>query len=744
MARTFVQQSQISGSLAFNDTLEAGSGLAYKQTIVGDLDALRSQVNKIIGGERWYDALSGSQDLADIYAAVHMSGADADFQGALGVTGVATFDSDITGSAGLMLVGDLDADGNADFAGDVNMQSRLDVAGDFTAAGAVGLSASGLATNVYGDLVVAEYATFDGLAAFNADVTANKISIDGATTGRLYLVGASGEIAEEANLTFGNGSLSVTGGITGSAGLQVGGEATIVGSLTGSFVKLTGNIDSDGDAAFAGGLSSANIVTAGIADIGGVLEVAGVADFAAAVYMASSLGVSGSLDVAGPAVMSDGLTVSGDRLEVTGSFGLTGAADLDSTLNVDGVADFKSAMYVAGAAGLSGSLDVAGAVDLASTLAVAGAADLNGALDVAGIADFQAAVYMAGDLGVSGSLTVAQAATLSNGLTVNGAAADFNADVTANKISIDSDVAERLYIVDADGSIKDESKLTFDGSTLAVDGDISATGDISAVSGSFSGDLTVAGDLVIQGSMTYIDTENLKVKDTLIHLNVAGNSNLSPRGIVLHGDQAYDDLAFGAKPASGDFVLAKEVSDADVDAGNSDVFAGAKLAAMWMGEIKLGGIEGSLSGSFAATAAGAELSSTAALSVAAADDLALGANGEEIGLMSAAEKSDFDGKFDATSVVGALVELFDMIGGGSAAKGDLSSANVAAGVLTFSSVGTLTAAEHKLIDVYLNGVLLSPSRDLSSLTTTTVTIDSGIASGLIADDVITVVIRSAA
>ena len=87
MARTFVQQSQISGSLAFNDTMAAGSALAYKQDLVSDLDAIRSQLNKIIGGERWYDALSGSQDLADIYAAVHMSGADATFQGNVSAVG---------------------------------------------------------------------------------------------------------------------------------------------------------------------------------------------------------------------------------------------------------------------------------------------------------------------------------------------------------------------------------------------------------------------------------------------------------------------------------------------------------------------------------------------------------------------------------------------------------------------------------------------------------------------------------
>jgi hypothetical protein len=127
--------------------------------------------------------------------------------------------------------------------------------------------------------------------------------------------------------------------------------------------------------------------------------------------------------------------------------------------------------------------------------------------------------------------------------------------------------------------------------------------------------------------------------------------------------------------------------------------------------------------------------------------MTLGANGEEIGLMSSAEKGDFDTNFDATTIVGALNELFDMIGGGSAAKGDLSSSDVSTNTLTFAGagkVGTLTAAEHKLIDVYLNGVLLSPSRDLSNLTTTTVDLDSGIASGLMADDVITVVIRSAA
>lgn len=718
MARTFVQQSQISGSLAFDDTMAAGSGLAGKQTIVGDLDALRSQINKIIGGERWYDALSGSQDLADIYAALHVDGSKANLQGALDVAGVADFDSAVFMAAALSVSG------------------TLDVAQAATLAN--GLTVNGAA------------------ADFNADVTANKISIDGDVGGRLYIVDSDGSIKDESELTYDGDKLGIAGGLDVSAVADFGGDVFM-------------------DAALG---------------VSGSLAVAGVADFAADVYMAAALGVSGSLTVAGPATMNDGLTVSGDRLEVTGSMGITGAVDFDSTLNVDGVADFKADVYMAAALGVSGSASVAGALD-ADSLEIAGLSDLNGALEVAGVADFASDVYMAAALGVSGSLTVAQAATFGGGLTVNTAAADFNADVTANKISIDGDAAMHLYIVDADGSIKDEAALWFDGAKLYVTGALEVSSDayvggdltvagndikdsadatvvtfktinsiassveiannmevkgamLYAVSASFSGDVTVQGDLTIQGSMTYIDTENLKVKDALIHLNTGGNSNLSPRGLVLHGDQAYDDLAFGAKPASGDFVLAKEVSDADVDAGNSDVFANAKLAAMWMSEIKLGGTEGSLSGSFVATAAGAELSSTAALSVAAADDMTLGAYGEEIGLMSAAEYTEFDGNFDATTIVGALNELFDMIGGGSAAKGDLTVAAVAGNTLTFGpAIGTLTAAEHKLVDVYLNGVLLSPSRDLSNLTTTAVDLDSAIASGLMADDVITVVIRSA-
>ena len=744
MARTFVQQSQISGSLSFDDTLAAGSALAGKQTLVEDLNALRSQLNKIIGGERWYAELSGSQNLADIHAAMVVSGDEATFQG------------NITGSAGLDLQGaahlesTLLVDGAATFGSDAHVMGNGDVDGTLTVGGVADFAAdvfAGAHLGVSGTLDVAQAASLgstlsvDGVADFAADVYA------------AAALGVSGtlDVAQAASL---GSTLSVDGVADFAADVFMAAKLGVSGTLA-----VAQKADFADIVDVAGTLSASAIKIDG--DVIGHLYLVGsegeIQDSAALRYEGATLFVTGAMEVSnGISVLAGGMTVAGDRLEVTGSFGLLGNAALD------------------------GDLDVTGATTLGSTLSVDG------------VADFAADVYMAAALGVSGSLTVAQAATLSNGLTVNGAAADFNADVTANKISIDGDVAKHLYIVDSDGSIKDEDALWFDGSKLYVTGSLETSsdarvgGDLTvagndildsadeivlsfksinsvadsvevahnmevkgdmfyAVSGSFSGDLTVVGDLTIQGSMTYIDTENLKVKDTLIHLNVAGNSNLSPRGIVLHGDQAYDDLAFGAKPASGDFVFAKEVSDADVDAGNSDVFAAAKLASAWLGEAKLGGIEGSLSGSLAASVGGIELSSAASkeIAVTAATDLLLSANGETaISFIESGEYALFNAQFPGSSLVAAIVAA-----GGNFKQDSFKPGIKTAGVdsIDYSSVGTLrttayasTAAKKLAMDVYLNGVRLAYSDDyaIDGSGVLTLTMDTTV------DDVLTVVIHN--
>ena len=748
MARTFVQQSQISGSLSFNDTLEAGSGLAYKQTVAEDLDALRSQINKIIGGDRWYDALSGSQDLADIYAAMQVSGADAYFQGNIAAT-------------------------SGSFQGD------LAVVGD----------------------VAAMHGAFSGNIVANGDIAATSGSFsadlfvggDAAVSGRLDVTGA----------IEGTSTLDIAGAVDFGSTLSVTGDAQIVGALTGSFVKLTGNIDSDGDAAFAGGLSSANIVTVGVADIGGDLTVDGVADFAAAVYMASSLGVSGSLAVAGAFVatgdisgsanlkisgdadidgtlnvdgagtFNDGLTVSGDRLEVTGSFGLTGAADLDSTLNVDGVADFKSAMFVAGAAGLSGSLAVAGKADFAGIVDVAGTLSAS-AVKVDG--DVAKRLYIVAEDGSlkdeeklwfdQTKLYVTGSVEVSDDLTVKGG------DITmSNSMSISSATDGKLVLtsplVEASGDLKvagnDISGSAGLNITLLSAGDVQIAGDLQVMGNEikssggsvvlqlvdddaiFKSDVTVIGDLRVQGTMTYIETTNLKVQDAFIHL-ATGSTGTSNSGIVLHGGAgASADLMLAQDGGAGEFVFAKVAHEDhdNIDTDNQVGVNGAELVPAWLNAVKLGGVEGSLSGSLSARIG------TGDVQLEAVGDLTLRSNSNSIDLMSGAEYTTFDTNFTATSIVGALNELY-AAGAGGSKKGtaSLTHLNVGTGVLTFgpagANIGTLNTSGHQFVDVYLNGVLLAPGADLTGVSTTSVTLEAGIAAAVTAQDVFTVILRGAA
>ena len=163
-----------------------------------------------------------------------------------------------------------------------------------------------------------------------------------------------------------------------------------------------------------------------------------------------------------------------------------------------------------------------------------------------------------------------------------------------------------------------------------------------------------------------------------------------------------------------------------------------------MSEIKLGGVEGSLSASLAATAAGAELSSTAELSVEAADDLLLSANGEDpISFIEAGEWSAFNAQFPGSSLVAAIVAA-----GGNFKQDSFLPGVVAAGTAIDFSAGmgaTLRsasivddAAKKLAMDVYLNGVRLAfgSAKDYTIESTSEIKL----AMATMADDLITVVV----
>lgn len=96
MSLTKVQQSQISGSLAFVDNMSNADLTKQNRTLVDDLNALRTQIRNIQGTSLWSDTLSGSQDLADIHKAMVVNGFDAEFQGNVSGSGNFSVGGNIT------------------------------------------------------------------------------------------------------------------------------------------------------------------------------------------------------------------------------------------------------------------------------------------------------------------------------------------------------------------------------------------------------------------------------------------------------------------------------------------------------------------------------------------------------------------------------------------------------------------------------------------------------------------------
>ena len=613
MAITRVQQTQISGSLSHDDMLEAGSGLGAKANLKGDLDSLRSQINRIIGGSNWYSALSGSTGLAEIYAAVHMSGVNADFQGTLDVTGAAVLD------------GTLNVGGASQFAA-VNASGAVALASTLQA-GASTLSS----------LTVSGASSLAAVGASGAASFASTVDVIGAST-------------------FANASNSFNAlSVSGSSGLTVAGSSSLAA------------VTASGMGTFNGGI---NVESGRLA----------ISDGGAGVTMNGTLGVTGASSLSSATLSS--------------TLGVMGGATFSSTVGVTGASTFANisnqfnALSVTGSAGLA----VIGPASFSSTVGVTGASTFANvsnqfnALSVTGSAGLAVIgpASFSSTVGVTGAISAASPSNVMNGLSVTG----------SNGLSVSSNL-------------------------------------------SVLGNATVQGDLYVQGTTTYIQTDNMIVKDAFIYL-ATGSAGTTDSGLVfMKGAGAGFDLIFGQDNGDGEFIFAKQAHNASLDSP-SDLHASALVPA-WMSVTKIGANEGTLGGSLSMSGSNflVKAESSAQLQLQSAGNAA-------ISFASASQVPD--ASFAASTVVGMLNELRQDLDGASAG-GNLSkvsyagnSGAISSGVLTFIAQ-SLASADHKLVDVFLNGVMLSPTFDLTAITTSSVTLSSAISSSLVADDVIVVIAR---
>ncbi len=244
-----------------------------------------------------------------------------------------------------------------------------------------------------------------------------------------------------------------------------------------------------------------------------------------------------------------------EGIAVTGVSTFTGQIDGNGGANISGAETVLSSATVSDLtdnrvviAGTSGALeDSANLIFNGSTLAVTGDATVSDSITVTKDGNIGAGLTVTGALDVNGGANIASGLTVTGGLVANSAQIS---DLTNN----------RVVIAGTSGELEDSGNLTFDGTTLAVTG--AATVDnlslnantVTTSSGgltldSASGTTTVADDLTVNGTFTVlgsqsiINTETLKVEDSLIEVGLvnSGGSLVAPSsdanidvGVVMH------------------------------------------------------------------------------------------------------------------------------------------------------------------------------------------------------------------
>ena len=193
----------------------------------------------------------------------------------------------------------------------------------------------------------------------------------------------------------------------------------------------------------------------------------------------------------------------GGSLTVNAASALSGAVEMKSTLDVDGLATLAQAkvedLNVAGGivfTDASGRLDNDAKVAWnGSQFAVDGAISGSGNVLVGGMVTASAGMKLAGDLDVNSTADFQGAVQFQSTINVDGKATVASAQVENLTVS------GGITFNDASGNLQNDSKITWDGSTLSINGALDLTGGII-------GSSLTAGRVVYVGADGALTTES--------------------------------------------------------------------------------------------------------------------------------------------------------------------------------------------------------------------------------------------
>ena len=405
----------------------------------------------------------------------------------------------------------------------------------------------------------------DGVGNDRIDLTGN---IEGNVISNVTVTSLTGTNAEVTNIT--GGTVTVTGNQTIAGTLGVTSTATvgklISGEITGSNLKLTGDADIAGNINLGGNITvgdattdfvsfGADISSSIIPDVNNSFDLGSSTQgwkdlFVSGTAHIQDLTLDGGLSVDSLTLPGD-LTVNGNTIlgDASGDTVVVNSANvtmgnvpagsttkfigldsddklvhdtLDARIQGDTLVDNNGTPLTANrisfaADGDSLQDDADLTYNKTTNVITVGSSTVGNDISAASTLTSVGTTELKGDVGINSTLNVTGSATFKSTV-------DIEDETTMASAIVKDLTAGRVVLAGTGGAIEDSTKLTFDGSTLDVNGDIDAKGDLGGATATITGNSTIGGTLGVTGN-TEIDgtltvNDNVTISGTATEVNI--------------------------------------------------------------------------------------------------------------------------------------------------------------------------------------------------------------------------------